>query len=599
MTIPKFGSETRVNVTTADDQVSQSVTALADGGWVVTWASDGQDGNRSGVYQQRFDHNGTAASSADQLVNVTTADDQFEPSVVALADGGWVVTWTSWAQDGIAGGIYQQRFDRNGTATSVADRLVNVTTAGDQIESSVTALADGGWVVTWASDGQDGSDYGVYQQRFDRNGTAAFTADRLVNVITAGRQIGSSVVALADGGWVVTWMSWGQDGDRYGVYQQWFDRNGNAASVADRLVNVTTAGNQGQTSVTALEDGGWIVVWTSYDENYTNGEIYMQVFDRNGVAASPDDILVSTTSSGMKRLPRATALADGGWVVTWTSDQTGDSNVYQQRFLPEKAPHDLTLSASTVQEGAGAGTPVGAVAGQDANVGTTGDVLTYTLLDDAGGRFRLDGDRILVADGSKLDFEQATSHTIRVKVTDRAGNAFEKEFAIAVTDIADTGGGGGGGGGGGTPIPVDLVLRGTTGANVLTGGGGNDTLYGKAGKDVLTGGAGKDVFVFDTKPNKKTNLDTITDFSVADDPIWLDNAVFKKLGKGSASKPGALKKAFFKVADKAKDGNDYLVYNKKTGILYYDADGSGSGKAVEIAKLAKNLKLTAADFFVI
>ncbi|RDI55130.1 glycoside hydrolase family 113 [Microvirga subterranea] len=148
------------------------------------------------------------------------------------------------------------------------------------------------------------------------------------------------------------------------------------------------------------------------------------------------------------------------------------------------------------------------------------------------------------------------------------------------------------------PAP-DLVLVGTNRADKLVGGGGNDRLSGKLGKDVLTGGVGKDVFVFDTKPNKKTNLDTITDYSVADDTIWLDNAVFKKLGKGSASKPGALKKGFFKVADKAKDGNDYLVYNKKTGILYYDADGSGAGKAVEIAKLSKNLKLTAADFFVV
>ena len=42
-----------------------------------------------------------------------------------------------------------------------------------------------------------------------------------------------------------------------------------------------------------------------------------------------------------------------------------------------------------------------------------------------------------------------------------------------------------------------------------------------------------------------------------------------------------------------------MLYDKKTGILSYDADGSGRGKAVEFAKLAKNLKMTEKDFFVI
>jgi len=42
-----------------------------------------------------------------------------------------------------------------------------------------------------------------------------------------------------------------------------------------------------------------------------------------------------------------------------------------------------------------------------------------------------------------------------------------------------------------------------------------------------------------------------------------------------------------------------VIYNKKNGILYYDADGAGGGAQVEIAKLAKNLKVTDKDFFVL
>jgi serralysin len=143
------------------------------------------------------------------------------------------------------------------------------------------------------------------------------------------------------------------------------------------------------------------------------------------------------------------------------------------------------------------------------------------------------------------------------------------------------------------------TIIGNAAKNTLKGQGGNDTLYGGRGEDALTGGKGKDVFVFDTKAGKG-NRDVISDFDVKDDSIWLDNAVFTKLGKhGSEAKPAKLNKHFFVIGDEAQDNNDYLIYDKATGKLLYDADGSGSRAAVEIATLTKDLALTYRDFFVI
>ena len=121
---------------------------------------------------------------------------------------------------------------------------------------------------------------------------------------------------------------------------------------------------------------------------------------------------------------------------------------------------------------------------------------------------------------------------------------------------------------------------------------GNDKLDGGTGNDVLTGGAGLDLFRFTTAPT--ANGDTITDFSVTDDMIQLENAVFKKL-----INPGVLKAANFVKAGAAHDLNDYLVYNPATGALSYDADGSGAGAGVQIALLGVNLALTNADFVIV
>ena len=79
-----------------------------------------------------------------------------------------------------------------------------------------------------------------------------------------------------------------------------------------------------------------------------------------------------------------------------------------------------------------------------------------------------------------------------------------------------------------------------------------------------------------------------------DDTIRLDDAIFKKVG----TKIGTRRKDFFRVGEKAKEANDYIVYDKKKGVLYYDADGSGHSAAVQFATTLKNLKMTYKDFFI-
>jgi Ca2+-binding RTX toxin-like protein len=149
---------------------------------------------------------------------------------------------------------------------------------------------------------------------------------------------------------------------------------------------------------------------------------------------------------------------------------------------------------------------------------------------------------------------------------------------------------------------LDNTIKGNVGKNTIRGGEGDDTISGCSGSDKLYGGVGRDVFVFDaSKPSKSKNLDTIYDYKAADDAIWLDNKYMPKLGKGSEASPGKLNKKFFTIGDKAKDQNDYLVYSKKTKTLYYDADGSGSKKAVEIFKFSKDVgkELKYTEFFIL
>ena len=143
----------------------------------------------------------------------------------------------------------------------------------------------------------------------------------------------------------------------------------------------------------------------------------------------------------------------------------------------------------------------------------------------------------------------------------------------------------------------------------MIGGGGNDALYGDAGNDllrggagndILYGGAGKDLFRFDTTLGTSTtpNIDQIKDFSVLDDTIQLENAIFTKFGTTTT---GTINAAYFRAntTGLAADSNDYIIYETDTGKLFYDSNGNAAGGSVQIALLGINLALTSADFVLI
>ncbi len=193
-------------------------------------------------------------------VNTFTDDIQGRPSVARLNDGGFVLTWHSNLQDGNSWGIYGQRYNANGT-TNGEEFRVNTYTDNSQGEPSVTGLNDGGFVVTWHSEDQDGSGYGIYGQRYNASGTKE-GGEFQVNTHTVNWQIRPSVAELNDGGFVVTWHSYLQDGSRYGIYGQRYNASGSKVG-SEFQVNTETNDYQEYSSVTGLNDGGFVVTWHS------------------------------------------------------------------------------------------------------------------------------------------------------------------------------------------------------------------------------------------------------------------------------------------------------------------------------------------------
>ena len=222
------------------------------------------------------------------------------------------------------------------------------------------------------------------------------------------------------------------------------------------------------------------------------------------------------------------------------------------------APTTITMQGGSVSENSANGTSVGTVIGTDVDTGAT---LSYSLVDNAGGRFAVNATTgvITVANSAGLNYEGAPSHAIVVRATDEHGATYDRTLTITVADV------------------VGETITGTSGADTLQGGTGVDILTGNAGDDTLIGGSGGDTL------SGGNGTDTA---SYTGDTI----GVTVDLGAGTATGGDAGGDSFSSIENViGGSGNDTLAGSTASNllsggagndVLMYGADAVWSGNFV-------------------
>ena len=507
------GDEFLVNTAITNDQSFPDVTTLSDGRLVITWSDNSgsvDDASGSAIRGQVFDLDGTR-NGDEFLVNTITNANQFTPSVSALGDGGFVIAWSDNSQssgDTSGSAIRAQMFNAD-ASTQGGEFLVNSSTNNTQVGSAIAGLASGGYVIAWSDSSAasgDRSATAIRAQLYKANGTTVGN-EFLVNTITGDRQYDPSVTALANGGFVITWMDQSEAfGDQSGraVRAQVFHADA-SPSGGEFLVNTITDDWQYDPDVTALADGRFVIVWSDLSESADDSSrvaVRAQVFNGNGTKDG-NEFLVNSTTSNWQFDASVTALADGRFTVSWTdfSATGGDKSgaaIRGQIFDPRKAAVDLAGTAF-----------------DDDLVGTRfNDIMAGRIGDDdllgGGGNDRLygDGGDDVLHGGNGRDrlfggrgADEMTGGNGRDRLVGGAGadmiwgdEGVDRLIGNAGDD--DLNGGGEADilfGGSGSDL-----LKGGAGEDALNGGKGADYLNGGTGIDVLTGGNGNDVYVVNT-----------------------------------------------------------------------------------------------------
>ncbi|MBB3017025.1 Ca2+-binding RTX toxin-like protein [Microvirga lupini] len=563
------------------------VVALKDGGFAVSYgrSPDGAFENTDTLIRV---YKADRSAGAEIVATRETEGWQSNSVLTALDDGGFMLSYQTSTVFGEFPTLMTQRYDANGGRLG-ASKPINL--SSDELQS-FTTLKNGNVVLAYFDEAGE-----LRSHIYTPNGLEVTPENGIILPSTRDdNQVQPSITALVDGRFVAVWTQSGGTGEDpfvNSIRGRIFTSDGTPVG-NDFQINVKTQGSQRLSSVAALPNGGFAVAFEDWDFGDGSPSARVQsirvvAFKADGTRDG-DEVLAVTGGFQDVQSPQLSALADGRLLLTWT-ELNGSREPHGAAQVLDPRVESLNWSGSDNEDnyvGTVFDDTLKGMAGKDRLYGNNGS----DTLDGGVGADSLDG-------GAGLDLVSYAAATSRVDVdlAKKAGAAGEAtgDVLTAIEGIVGS--------------AFNDKLTGDDLANLLKGGSGNDDLqagadhdeiWGGAGNDSLKGGAGRDVFVFDTKANTKTNRDKIADFKTKDDSIWLDNKVFAKLGKkGTEDNPAQLGKVFFTIGTKAKDKNDYVIYDKAKGVLLYDADGSGKGKAVEIAALSKKLAMTYKDFFVI
>ncbi|MFO1003249.1 MAG: M10 family metallopeptidase C-terminal domain-containing protein [Planctomycetaceae bacterium] len=475
------GAEFRVNTFTTDDQAFPSVAMNAVGDFVVTWQSDSQDGSDTGIYAKRY----TAAGVVQGLefrVNTFTANAQVAPDVAMDADGDFVVTWTSNNQDGAGYGSYAKRYNSAGLARGSEFR-VNTTTVGNQGDTSVAIADDGDFVIAWTSNGQDGSGFGIYAQRYNATGLKEGGEFR-VNTFTPGMQRAPSVAMDADGDFVVSWESQIQDGDGFGIYAQRYNTAG-VTQGGEFRVNTFTKEGQLEPSIAMNAAGDFVVTWESEGQENSGYGIYAQRY-RSDAPVQLNSGVLSLTGSNFADEMSIERVAPAGAAVSlkvarngvnYSIDATKVNNIEMNGLNGnDQLSIDRLVSTTAALNGDGGNdTLIGGVANDILNGGTGDDVYVFDT-DLASG-----SDIITDVSGIEtLDYSQTASTSLAVNLGLNTTQVVNANLSLTLA----------------SGNSIENVIGGSLG-DTLTGNARPNRLTGGEGDDILTGAAGNDTYVFD------------------------------------------------------------------------------------------------------
>jgi len=325
------GAPVRINSLLKGNQEQPRVGVLANGGTIFAW-----EGGASGFHRVNYRVANAEGLflGEDRFVTGPESGEQVEPAIAALKNGGSVIAWTDYLEDGSVKGISARIIGANGQAQTDAFRL-NKFTLGNQHKAQVVAMPGSRFAAVWVSDQQqDVKSIDVVLRVFSATGQA-LTEETIVTPVGVST---NPTLNISGESLVVAWeqLDLEQKINRWDIGARSFDFNLKPLS-EPVLANLHRKGDQ---FAPQLQGGpqGAMLVWTSLGQDKSREAVMGRFINSSGRLVE-GEVSVNTTQALAQMQPTLTLSTNGEFLVAWSTPNLGDTgfDVVGQRYASKEA----------------------------------------------------------------------------------------------------------------------------------------------------------------------------------------------------------------------------------------------------------------------
>jgi hypothetical protein len=325
------GAPVRINSLLKGNQEQPRVGVLANGGTIFAW-----EGGASGFHRVNYRVANAEGLflGEDRFVTGPESGEQVEPAIAALKNGGSVLAWTDYLEDGSVKGVSARIIGANGQAQTDAFRL-NKFTLGNQYKAQVVAMPGSRFAAVWVSDQQqDVKSIDVVLRVFSATGQA-LTEETIVTPVGVSA---NPTLNISGESLVVAWeqLDLEQKINRWDIGARSFDFNLKPLS-EPVLANLHRKGDQ---FAPQLQGGpqGAMLVWTSLGQDKSREAVMGRFINSSGRLVE-GEVSVNTTQALAQMQPTLTLSTNGEFLVAWSTPNLGDTgfDVVGQRYVSKEA----------------------------------------------------------------------------------------------------------------------------------------------------------------------------------------------------------------------------------------------------------------------
>ncbi|MBN2070171.1 MAG: T9SS type A sorting domain-containing protein [Candidatus Krumholzibacteriota bacterium] len=247
------------------------------------------------------------------------------PSIVSDGYTGAIVCWGEYPEILPSYGIIKaQRIMNDNTVLWETNGTVLCNMAGTRYSPVAAADGSGGAIIVWIDCRDPGRE--IYAQRIDFAGVTKWTTNGIPVCAAGGEPSNYDIFAQPPGGAIATWVDQRNGGKD--IYIQHLASDGSLLWAAEGAPVCLAPGTQDYPFAVTDGIGGALVIWKDFRSG--DSDIYAQRISSLGEALWAENGVPVACGPGDQRCPRICSSGDGGAIIAWVDDSTGESDIYCQ-----------------------------------------------------------------------------------------------------------------------------------------------------------------------------------------------------------------------------------------------------------------------------